>query len=506
MEEFFLQAQGISKAYVGVQALKDVSLSIKTGEVHCLVGENGSGKSTLIKIVGGVVQPDRGEIIIQGRQYQRLQAIDAIREGIEIIYQDLSLYPNLTVAENIAFNQIIEKNSRLVNWKEISSIARMAQERIGENIDPSELVENLSMAKRQTVAICRALTQNSRLIIMDEPTSAITREEVDHLFSVITKLKEDGIATLFVSHKLGEVFEIAENVTVLRDGEKVGQFKASELDNDSLVFHMTGQKISYTPYIYRRSEGSRPPALEVRGLTKAGQFEDINFRLEAGEILGMTGLVGSGRTELALSIFGLSRPDSGEILVEGKTVRINSPGDATSRGISYLPEDRLTQGLFEAQSIGDNIIVTIIRKLLNKMGLINKNEQTDLIDRWISELKIKTPSAEVAASGLSGGNQQRVVLAKWLATNPKIFILDGPTIGIDIASKSNIHEIIRGLAEKGMAIIVISDEIPEVLQSCNRVLIMAAGRIVKEIAEVSTVSEDDLLAVINEGHLKEATG
>ncbi|MBN2552559.1 MAG: sugar ABC transporter ATP-binding protein [Spirochaetales bacterium] len=503
MSDYYLEAKNISKSYVGVQALSNVSLSIRSGEVHCLVGENGSGKSTLIKVIGGVVQPDSGRILIRGREYQRLQAIDAIREGIEIIYQDLSLYPNLNVAENIAFNQTIESNSRIVNWKNIRLIAQQALEELGESLDLSERVENLSMSQKQIVAICRAHTQDCRLLIMDEPTSALTREEVDHLFSIIEKLRRTEVAILFVSHKLSEVFEIAENVTILRDGLKVGQFKAAELDNDKLVYHMTGQRIRYTPYEYE-PKGSQPPALEVRNFSKAGQFEDISFRLAAGEILGITGLVGSGRTELALAIFGLNRPDSGTMLIDGREVQIRSPQEATRYGIGYLPEDRLSQGLFESQSIGNNIIVTIVTRLLNRLRIIDKAAKSNAISKWINDLSIKTPTSDASASSLSGGNQQRVVLAKWLATDPKIFILDGPTIGIDIGSKRNIHQIIRDLASGGMAIIIISDEFPEVLQNCNRILLMMSGRIVKEYERVSEVDEKELAGVLSRSQVQEA--
>ena len=495
MDECFLQGTNICKNYVGVRALDDVSIAIKKGEVHCLVGENGSGKSTLIKIIGGVVQPDCGQIAIRGRTYQRLQAIDAIREGIEIIYQDLSLYPNLTVAENISFNQIIESGSKVITWKKVRAIAEAALEAIGEEIDMTERVENLSMSQKQIVAISRAFTKDCRLLIMDEPTSALTREEVDHLFSVIDRLRTRGVASLFVSHKLNEVFEIAENVTILRDGKRVGQFKAAELDNDTLVYSMTGQKITYTPF-ESKAQPEQPPLLEAHGLTRAGQFYDVSFQLRAGEILGITGLIGSGRTELALSVFGLNKPDSGSLSVDGRAVRLRSPMDSIRCGISYLPEDRLSQGLFQDQSIGDNIVITIVRRLLNKLGLQDKKAKKAAIDRWIQALQIKTPRAEAAVSSLSGGNQQRVVLAKWLATDPKIFILDGPTIGIDIGSKRNIHQIIRDLADQGMGIIIISDEIPEVLQNCNRVLIMRAGRVVQRIEDASKVGEEELLQLV----------
>jgi simple sugar transport system ATP-binding protein len=495
MPEAFLEVRNISKAYEGVQALRDVSLTIGRGEVHCLVGENGSGKSTLIKIIGGVVEPDRGEVVIDGRPHAHLAAIDAIRQGIQIIYQDLSLFPNLTVAENISFNQFVERRSSFVDWREVRAIAARGLAEIDEQLDLNENVQNLSVAKRQIVAITRSLTQNARLIIMDEPTSAITRDDVDHLFSVIARLKKKGISTLFISHKLSEVFEIAEMVTILRDGRKIGDFAAAELDDRKLTYLMTGQSIEYTPF-RAASSGQAAPLLEVRNLSRKDQFHDISFALWPGEILGLTGLIGSGRTELALALFGLNPPEEGQILMGGEPVKIRSPEDATRLGIGYLPGDRLTQGLFIAQSIGDNIVVTILRKLLGALGLIDPARRRAAERKWLQELAIKAPSARVRAWSLSGGNQQRVVLAKWLATDPKVFILDGPTIGIDIASKRNIHQIIRSLAERGIAIILISDEIPEILHNCNRVLVLREGRLEREIADAASVGEAELLTAI----------
>jgi simple sugar transport system ATP-binding protein len=495
MADAFLEVRGISKAYEGVQALHDVSLTIGRGEVHCLVGENGSGKSTLIKIIGGVVEPDQGVVVIGGRPHSHLAAIDAIRQGIQIIYQDLSLYPNLSVAENISFNQFVERRASFVSWREVRAIAERGLAEIGERIDLGESVQYLSVAKRQIVAITRSLTQNARLIIMDEPTSAITREDVDHLFSVIARLKAKGISTLFISHKLNEIFEIAEVVTILRDGRKVGEFPTSELDDAKLTYLMTGQRIEYTPY---KVPGQKQavPLLEVRGLTRNGHFQDISFALWPGEILGLTGLIGSGRTELALALFGLNPPEAGQILLNGKAVRVRSPEDAGRLGIGYLPEDRLTQGLFIGQSIGDNIVITILRKLLGALGLVDPARRRRTEKRWLEELAVKAPSARARAWSLSGGNQQRVVLAKWLATDPKVFILDGPTIGIDIASKRNIHQIIRALAQRGIAIIIISDEIPEILHNCNRVLVMREGRLEREIDDLSAVGEAELLTAV----------
>ncbi|MCF7927485.1 MAG: sugar ABC transporter ATP-binding protein [Spirochaetales bacterium] len=499
MSEAILDVRNITKTFAGVTALKNVDLKIDVGAIHCLVGENGSGKSTLIKIIGGVLQPDSGSVTINGVAYdsQNLRAIEAIRGGIQIIYQDLALFPNLSVVENISMNQMVEANDKLIKWKEAYEIAGQALSRIEEEIDLNEKVENLSMAKQQIVAITRALTQNARLVIMDEPTSAITREDVDHLFRVILRLKKMGIATLFVSHKLSEVFEIAEEVTVIRDGNKVGDYPAGELDNDKLTNLMTGRMIEYKPYFYQDTEPEKPNLLEVRNLQKSGQYEKISFTLRRGEILGITGLIGSGRTETALSLFGINPPDEGEIIIDGKPVVIHSTHDAIRHGIGYLPEDRLNQGLFQEHPITDNIVVTVLKRLLDKRGLINSEKRKTEGNRWIKELSIKTPSGENPANSLSGGNQQRVVLAKWLATNPKIFILDGPTIGIDIGSKSTIHDIIRRLAGEGMGIIMISDEIQEVLQNCNRVLVMYKGRLVREIPNAAEADEDDVFAAVS---------
>ena len=495
MAEELLKVQNISKSYVGVQALDNVSMSINKGEIQSLVGENGSGKSTLIKIISGVVKPDEGEIIINGKRFQNLHAIDSISEGIQVIYQDLSLFPNLSVAENISLNQMIERKKRFINWKEIKSIATEELSNIKKELDLNERVENISIANKQLVAICRALTQDAKLIIMDEPTTAITKGEIDRLFSVILALKKKGISTLFVSHKLSEVLQISEKVTVLRDGKKVGEYNTDELDNDTLSFYMSAKKIVSYAFDYKEKEHRQETLLEVRNLSKIGNFTDINFKLQPGEIIGITGILGSGRTELALSLFGLNKPDSGEIYINGKLVKINSPQNAIDLGLSYLPEDRLNQGLFVKQSIQDNAIVTILKRLLNKFRLLSDSKKYKSAKEWVEELNVITPSLEAAAQALSGGNQQRLVIAKWLATNPKIFILDSPTVGIDIASKSNIHNIIKGLANKGMGVIIISDEIPEIIHNCNRVVVMKEGRIVKEV-DTADITEDELFNIL----------
>jgi simple sugar transport system ATP-binding protein len=495
VSELFLSMRNVSKRYTGVQALDGVDFEIARGEIHCLVGENGSGKSTLIKIISGVEQPDEGtHIEIDGQVHSHYHSIDSIRKGIEVIYQDLSLFPNTTVAENVALAQTIASDSRFISWREVRRIATAAMQRVGVRIPLDELVNDLSVADQQLVAICRALTSDVKLLILDEPTTALTRKEVDSLFKVIKDLQSKGIATLFISHKLDEVLQIAQRVTILRDGKKVGTFPSGELSGERLTFLMTGKQLEFTAYQY--SPESKRPLLEVRNLAKKGNFRDINFVLYPGEILGITGLLGSGRTELAQALFGMNPPDSGEILVEGRRIKIRSVRQAIELGIGYVPENRLVQGLVMEQSVARNIVITIIEKLRGLLGLIDGKQRQDNTERWIRELSIRAPSPESSVQTLSGGNQQRVVLAKWIATDPRILILDGPTVGIDVAAKSSIHEIIRRLAEQGMGVIVISDEVSEVFHNCNRVLIMHKGRILGEYRS-QDASEEEIQNRIN---------
>jgi simple sugar transport system ATP-binding protein len=496
MGDTFLSLSRVSKTFSGVRALSGVDFDVKRGEIHCLVGENGSGKSTLIKIIAGVVQPDPGcEVVIGGRQFRRLTTIDSMYEGIQVIYQDLSLFPNLTVAENISINQFLEEHRKLVRTREIHNIAADTVCLVGADLDLSMPVGELPIAKQQLVAICRALTRGEKLIVMDEPTSSLGRKDIDYLFSVIRNLKNRGISVLFVGHKLNEVFDIADRVTILRDGNKVGTYPVDELDGRRLIKLMTGRDI--TAARYEEPAGKGKALLRVEGLTKQGQFTDVNFELFAGEILGLIGLVGSGRTELALAIFGLNAPDHGELFVRGERCSIRSVQDAMRLGIGYVPEDRISQGLFMEHSVRKNMIVTLLDALVNNLLLLDRNRITEVSDTWIRELNIKTSSPELLVKQLSGGNQQRVVLSKWLERNPRILILDGPTIGIDVGAKDEIHGIMRTLADKGIGIVMISDEVSEVVHHSHRILLMKDGRI--EAAFNSTdVTESDLLKKLGE--------
>jgi simple sugar transport system ATP-binding protein len=490
----FLDLKAISKRFGGVHALRDVDISLDAGEVHCLVGENGSGKSTLIKIIAGVTRPEPGaRIVIDGREYAHLDPVQSTACGIQVIYQDLSLFPNLTVAENIAVGRHLG-GLHLVKWSDIHETAQTAMARIGVALDPHAKVEDLSIASRQLVAICRAMAADARLVIMDEPTASLTRHEVDALLRLVADLKKKDICILFVSHRLDEVMEVAERVTVLRDGAKVGDFNAREMDDKKLAMLMTGKAFAYETgeQDFARADS----VLSVKNLTRPGHYADVSLDIHAGEIVGLTGLLGSGRTEFALSLFGMNPPASGEIRLGGKRLALKTNRQAIEEGIAYVPEDRLTLGLVLEQPISANILVTILDKLTGGLGLIPEATRRRVAQRGIDDLSIKAPNADNPVKTLSGGNQQRVVLAKWMATKPRLLILDSPTVGVDIAAKDGIYEIVKALAASGVAVLLISDEIPEVFYHSDRVLIMRQGRIAGECRPHAS-SEIELREAVN---------
>jgi len=484
MTESLLKAEGIYKSFVGVQALKNVNFSIRSGEIHCLAGENGSGKSTLIKIISGVYTPDAGYIEFNGKQYTKITPIEAINNGIQVIYQDFSIFPNLTVMENLAFNSVLAEGRKIVNWKRMRTIAEEAIAKINFKVDLDAYVGNLSVAEKQMIAISRALMFNTKLIIMDEPTTALTKKEVRNLFNIILKLKERGIAILFVSHKLNEVFEISENFTILRSGELVASGSTAELNDKKFSYYMTGREFNQRRF--KPVNLSEKPIFEANQVGLPGFFEDVSFSLHRGEIIGITGLLDSGRTELALSMFGIKPISHGSFSINGKTVLIQSPRDAIKHNLGYVPEDRLTEGLFLPQSIADNIVISEIDRLAKKAGIVDQVKRKTEIDHWIKELAIATPDPNNACQTLSGGNQQRIVLAKWLACNLDILVLNGPTVGVDIGSKHDIHGILHELASKGLGLILISDDLPEVVENCSKILVMKAGRIVAELKAEET--------------------
>jgi len=480
MEQNLLDLRETTKLYPGVRALDNVNFTLREGEVHCLVGENGSGKSTMIKIVSGVIEPEPGaHMTFDGQSMDGQSALDAIEMGIRVIYQDLALFPNLTVKENVAFGIYNETTGPTVNWAEVERRAKEAMALIGLNLNLDRKVSMLSIAEQQQVEIARSLTGNLKLLILDEPTASLTRSEVDRLFATIAALKKRGVATLFVSHKLNEIFEIAERVTVFRDGRKIGVYQPDELDHGKLVYLMTGEKVEIEPPEPIAQDAEE--LLRVENLSRDGNYKDISFDLREGEILGITGRLGSGRTELALSLFGMNPAESGEVYLNGEKLFLRNNSDATRAGIAYVPENRLTQGLVMAQSIRTNLTVTVLKSFLNKVGLINPDKVNGTANRWVRELSIKIPDLNAAVQTLSGGNAQKIVLSKWLATDPKVLILDEPTVGIDVLAKDSVHSFVKRLAASGIGIILISDEVHEVLYNSHRVLVMDRGRILDEV-------------------------
>ena len=489
-----LDLSGISKHFGGVTALSNVDMTLDAGEVHCLVGENGSGKSTLIKIISGVQRPEPGaRILIEGREVSHLTPQESTRAGIQVIYQDLSLFPNLTVAENIAINGHFGA-PHLVRWSALRKSAEAALGKIGVSLDLDAIVGNLTIANRQLVAICRALTADAKLLIMDEPTASLTRTEVNSLLNLVRALKAKGICIVFVSHRLDEVLEVADRVTVLRDGKKVGTYPASEVNDKKLAVLMTGKQFSYS--LTETDMTESPVVLSVKGLTRQGEYQDIDFELRAGEILGLTGLLGSGRTELALTLFGMTQPERGEICLAGKPLMLRSNQHAIEAGIAYVSEDRLTLGLVLDQPISSNIVVTVLQQLMGRLNLVPETTRQSTVDRWVTNLSIKVSDTENAVRTLSGGNQQRVVLAKWLARKPRVLILDSPTVGVDISAKDGIYDIVKRLAAEGVAILMISDEIPEVLYHSHRIMVMREGRL-SNMHRPHETDEHRLMAAVN---------
>lgn len=484
----FLELKNISKTFPGVKALEGINFDIKPGEVHSLVGENGAGKSTLIKIISGEYKPDEGsEIFVEGNKVEINGVRDSIRQGISVIYQDFSLFNNLSVAENIAINSIIEENKKILNWNEINKRAQRALNIVNADIKANELVENLSVAKKQIVAIAGAIAQDAKMIIMDEPTSALSKKEIENLYVIIQALKDKNIAIVFISHKMDELFTVSDRFTVLRDGKYVGTVNKDDVDSDQLISMMVGRKVNIIDYA--NTSEKKDVWLEVKNLSKKGNYKDISFKLYKGEVLGITGLVGAGRSELMHTIFGIEKPDSGEIHLYGKKTRIKNPSDAIKKKIAYIPESRQSQGLVLDKTLEKNIALPVLDKYKNILGIVDSRKQKNKVRELMSKLDVRPNNSDLLAMQLSGGNQQKVVIAKWIGTDANIIIFDEPTNGVDIGAKTEIHKIIRNIADQGNSVLVVSSELPEVMSVSDRILVMRRGRISGEFVNKNLTQE-----------------
>ena len=469
-----LQLTGISKRFGAVQALIDVDLDLIANEVHALVGENGAGKSTLVKILAGIHRPDAGHLELDGHELVLSGPAAARQLGIAVIHQHPNLFPDLTVAENVFAGRLPRNRVRGVDWGRLNRAAEKLFANLGVKQRVSVPVRGLSVADQQLVEIAKAFSLDARVLVMDEPTAALSGREVQRLFTIIRQLRGRGVAILFVDHRMEEVFEIADRVSVLRDGRHVITAPISELTPADAIRHMVGRRLE-TLF----PKGQAPigeVALEVRGLSRSGVFADVSFQVRRGEIVGLAGLVGAGRTEVARVLFGIDHADAGEILVTGKHADIKSPTDAMRLGIVYVPEDRHEQGLVLDFSISANVSLPIVHRL-SRLLMIDRAQEGRLAADYSKQLQVRSTGVNQAASGLSGGNQQKVVIAKWLATKPTILLLDEPTQGVDIGAKAEVHRIISQLAAQGMAIVLISSELLEVLGMADRIVVLHEGRV-----------------------------
>jgi ABC-type sugar transport system ATPase subunit len=488
MMEPILKIRNISKTYSGVRVLNEVDFDLLPGEVHALVGENGAGKSTMIKIVAGVETPDEGgEIYFAGQLIPNMTPHRSLKLGISVIYQDVSLFDNLSVAENICKGVV---NDRFTNWKKIRQTAQEALDTMQVSLDLSQKLSSLSVGKKQLVAIARAITFQAKVIVMDEPTAALSKSEVEMLYKIIMGLKEKGVSIIYISHKLEEIFQLADRITVLRDGNRVITDKVEAFDQNKLISQMVGRELRFIPM--RNEQGHCPDVLfEVRGFTKEPHFRNISFSVCKHEIVGLTGLVGAGRSEWAQAVFGLMKPQSGEIFLSGNKVTVSDTNDAIQKGICYLPEDKRTQGLFQGKPMSQNITSAMLPHVL-RHKMISRKLELKVADKYIQKISIRPNQPELNVESLSGGNQQKVLFSRWLEANPKVLIVDEPTSGVDVGAKLEIHRLLRELADDGICVILISSDLSEVLAVSDRILVMREGELVDEV-EADRATQEGIL-------------
>jgi L-arabinose transport system ATP-binding protein len=500
-----LQLVNISKTFPNVRALENVSIDIFPGQILALMGENGAGKSTLLKVMTGAYQPDSGEIRLAGKPVRFASPIASRRLGIRVAYQEPDIVAGTTVAENLFLGELPRLRGRFVDWRKLNDDTEtlLAPFRLSRSLRPTTPAERLSPAHRQMIEILRALRGDPKVLALDEPTSSLSDSDAEDLFSLVAALKSRGVALVYVSHRMNEILRLADRVSVLRDGVLVGTRAAAELDDATLIKMMVGRSLSEV--MKRSNHGVAAPALKVTGLT-SNRVHDIDFVVHKGEVVGLAGLIGAGRTELAKTIFGALRRDRGQIEVEGKLVDIKTPRGAIDAGIAYAPEERKADALFLERSVSDNASLAILRKL-TRLRLVQRRRELEIVADYLQRLRVKTPSLQQGVAKLSGGNQQKVVLARWLAAKPKVLLLDEPTRGIDVGAKEEIYALIEALAGQGIGILLISSELPEILGLSDRILCMQRGRIAGEISASDATEErvlqlcmaSDLLSTSAEG-------
>lgn len=498
--EYILQIKKVRKEFPGILALNDVSFDIERGKVHALIGENGAGKSTIMKILAGIYPLDSGEILLNGQQYMAKNPADALNKGISMIHQELDLVPDMTVEQNISAGKEPTGFLGTVNRKKLEKQAQKLLDDMGLNISAKSYIRELSVAQMQMVAIAKATSVNADLVIMDEPTSAITDKEVEQLFSIIERLTKQNKSVIYISHRLDEIYRISDSITVLRDGCHIATRPISQMGRAELVRLMVGRELK--DMFVKECQPVTTNAsvmLKVEGLTRKGEFENISFKIKKGEVLGFSGLMGAGRTEVMETIFGLRKPDSGTLYLNGKPVRIKKPKDAIKNGIAFITEDRKLYGLNLLGSVKTNMTQAYMN-LIQRLGfMLNFKKERELVDEQIKQLKLKTPNREFIVNNLSGGNQQKVIVGKWLMGMPEILIMDEPTRGIDVGAKAEIYRIIDNLAKKGKSIIMISSEMPELLGMSDRVIVLCQGKITGEFLIEDCNQEVLMACAINEG-------
>ncbi|GII54749.1 sugar ABC transporter ATP-binding protein [Planotetraspora thailandica] len=495
-----LEMAGVSKGFPGVRALEGVDLRLYPGEIHALMGENGAGKSTLIKVLTGVHQPDAGEVRLGGTPVSVTGPQHAQALGISTVYQEVNLCPNLTVAENVFIGREPAR-AGMIRWREIRRRAGELLTRLHVDVDPGALLGSCSLAVQQLVAIVRAVDVSAKVLVLDEPTSSLDRDEVEQLFAVMRRLRDDGVAVLFVSHFLDQVYDVSDRMTVLRNGRLVGEFRTAELSRADLVGHMTGRALSTLEQLHVTGESARvqaEPVLRARGVGRKGAIEPFDLEIHPGEVVGLAGLLGSGRTEAARLMFGADAPDSGTVTLSGDPVALRSPRAAIGRGVAFCPENRKSEGLVEDLTVGENIVLAL-QAAAGWLRPLSQSRRQELVGRYIEALRISPADPDMPARNLSGGNQQKVLLARWLITRPKLLILDEPTRGIDVGAKAEIQKLVVSLAGDGVAVLFVSAELEEVLRISHKIEVLRDRRLIAEVANTAEITPEGVLEIIANG-------